>query len=235
MTVALLMPVFLMTSVSALAGGMSSTAIPDLSGVRVVAISGDASSIRITTRSDRVYGASLAGRRKGWFSSWYSSWFFADCRDNSGMRVEGTVLHIDIAASSWMDPSDCMIEVDANVPAGSAVRIDQHAFSARLEGHFSEIALAGRAADLSLDGHAGSVDIRADAARAYLDYDRVEQDETVMIRARALDAYLGFGGDVPVDYAVTGKAAWVDSPRAAVPGVRPLVDIRGDFVRVRIR
>ncbi|MGM4911819.1 hypothetical protein [Rhizobium sp. 768_B6_N1_8] len=235
MIILLVMPVLLVVSAAAPPDKVSTTAIPDLSGVRAIAISGDASSINITTRSDQSYGASLSGRRKGWFSSWYSSWYFADCRDNSAMRVEGTVLHIDIAASSWLDPSDCMIEVNANVPAGAALRIDQSAFTARLTGHFSELAIAGKAADITLDGHAGGIDIRADALRASLDFDRVEADERVSIRARALDAYLGFGDNASVDYKVTAKASWVDALKPSVSGAMPRVEIDGDFVRVRIR
>lgn len=233
MVILLVMPVLL--AASALSDKISTTTIPDLSGVRAVAISGDASSINITTRSDQPYGASLGGRRKGWFSSWYSSWYFADCRDNSNMQVDGTILHIDIAASSWLDPSDCMIEVNANVPAGAALRIDQSAFTARLTGHFSELAIAGKAVDITLEGHAEGIDIRADAVRASLDFDRVEADERVSIRARALDAYLGFGDSAPVDYKVTAKASWVDALQPSAPGAMPRVEIDGDFVRVRIR
>ena len=151
------------------------------------------------------------------------------------MRVDGTVLHVDIAASSWLDPSDCVIEVNANVPAGAALRIDQSAFTARLDGHFSDLAIAGKAADVTFDGHAGDIDIRADAVRASLDFDRVEADEKVSIRARALDAYLGFGDNVPIDYRVTAKASWVDARQPSVSGAMPRVEIDGDFVRVRIR
>lgn len=235
MIILLVMPVLLAATVSAQPDKVSTTAIPDLSGVRAVAISGDASSINITTRSDQPYGASLSGRRKGWFSSWYSSWYFADCRDNSNMRVEGPILHIDIAASSWLDPSDCAVEINANVPAGAALRIDQSAFTARLTGHFSELVIAGKAADITLDGHAVGIDIRADAVRASLDFDRVEADERVLIHARALDAYLGFGDSAPVDYKVTAKASWVDALKPSAPGAMPRVEIDGDFVRVRIR
>jgi hypothetical protein len=235
MSILLVMPVLLAASASVLPDKISTTAVPDLSGVRAVAIAGDASSINITTRSDQPYGASLGGRRRGWFASWYSSWYFADCLDNSDMRVDGTVLHIDIAASSWLDPSDCVIELNANVPAGTAVRIDQAAFTARLNGRFSDLAIAGKAVDVTFDGHAGGIDIRADAVRASLDFDRVEADETVSIRARALDADLGFAGNVPVDYRVTAKASWVDARQPSVPGAKPHVEIDGDFVRVRIR
>ncbi len=233
MLILLVMPVML--AASALPDGISSTAIPDLSGVRTVAISGDASSINITTRSDRPYGASLSGRRKGWFSSWYSSWYFADCRGNSEMRVDGSVLHIDIAASSWLDPSDCVIELNANVPTGAAIGIEQSAFTARLDGHFSDLAITAKAADISLDGHASGIDIRGEAVRASIVFDRVEADENIAIRARALDADLGFGGDIPVDYQVTAKASWVDARQPGVRGAKPRVEIDGDFVRVRIR
>ncbi|MBW9053882.1 hypothetical protein [Rhizobium mesosinicum] len=235
MIILLVLPVLLAASAAALPDKVTTTAIPDLSDVRAVAISGEASSINITTRSDQPYGASLGGRRKGWFSSWYSSWYFADCRDNSDMRVDGTVLHVDIAASSWLDPSDCVIELNANVPAGAALRVDQSAFTARLIGHFSELGIAGKAADVTLDGHASGIDIRADALKASLDFDKVEANENVSIRARALDAYLGFGNNVPVDYKVTAQASWVDARQPSVWGAKPHVEIDGDFVRVRIR
>ncbi len=51
MIILLVMPVLLVASAAALPDKVSTTAIPDLSGVRAIAISGDASSINITMRS----------------------------------------------------------------------------------------------------------------------------------------------------------------------------------------
>ncbi len=102
-------------------------------------------------------------------------------------------------------------------------------------GIFPSLRLPEKRPIITLDGHAGGIDIRADAVRASLDFDRVEADERVSIRARALDAYLGFGDSAPVDYKVTAKASWVDALKPSVPGAMPRVEIDGDFARVRIR
>ncbi|TCL69730.1 hypothetical protein [Rhizobium sp. BK251] len=235
MTIILSIPIFILTLMSALAGPAPAGETIDLSTIRSIVITGDASAIEITTSAEEPYRASVSGRRSGWFSSWYSSWFYNSCNDRSRFGIEGTTLTIDVALSAWSDIADCAPHLSANIPAGVAVRIEQEAFSADLDGDFSSFATTTNAADITLNGHASAVDISGSAVRANLSYARVLRDEKVAITAQSLDAFVGFGKDVPVDYTVTAKASYVDSLVPSVPGSRPLVNIRGDFVRVRIR
>ncbi len=235
MTIILSIPLFFMTLLSSFADVKPIGEAFDISSIRTIVITGDASSIKITTKSDEPYRATTSGRRSGWFSSWYSSWFFNVCKDESSVQIDGATLTIDVAMSAWSDIADCSPEVSANVPPGSAVRIEQQAFMAKLKGDFASLGTSGNAADITLDGHASTVDISGAAVRANLTYDAVRRDEKIEIAAQSLDADLGFGKDVPVDYTVTAKASYIDSLVPSVPGARPLVNIRGDYVRARIR
>ncbi|MFA1672864.1 hypothetical protein ACDY97_08745 [Rhizobium mongolense] len=235
MSIVLSIPLFFMMLISSFADVRPLGETFDVSSIRTIVIIGDASSIKITTKSDEPYRAATSGRRSGWFSSWYSSWFFNICKDESRAEIDGATLTIDVAMSAWSDIADCSPEVSANVPPGSAVRIEQQVFVAKLDGDFASLGTSGKAADITLDGHASSVDISGAAVRATLTYDAVKHDEKIEIAAQSLDAYLGFGKDVPVDYTVTAKASYIDSLVPSVPGTRPLVNIKGDYVRARIR
>lgn len=231
----LFIPAFFMSLVAAFADTGSSGEALDISAVRTVVVSGDASDIRITTKAGEPYRAQTQGRRGGWFSSWYSSWFFNSCLDRSRMHVDGTTLRVEVMQTSWTDLSDCTLEVSANVPPGSAIRVDQQAVRAWFEGDFASLGISSKAADISLEGHASTVDILGAAVRAQLHYDGIRRDERIDIAAQSLEAELGFGRDVPVDYTVTAKASYVDSPGPSVPGAKPQVTIRGDYVHARLR
>lgn len=235
MTIILSIPLFFMSLVSAFGGSNTPSEIFDITKIRSIVIQGDSSSIRITTDAGKPYEAVTSGRRSGWFSSWYSSWFFNACKDESRVRIDGTAMTIDVGVSAWSDIADCTPEVSANVPAGAAVSIDQHAFMARLDGNFSAFRTSGNAADITLNGHASEVDITGTAVRANLTYALITRDETIGIEAQSLDAYIGFGEHVPVDYTVMAKASLVDTLTPSVPGAKPQVTIRGDYVRARIR
>jgi hypothetical protein len=235
MAILLSIPLLFLTLLFAAADGDPAGRTLDIANVRSIVIKGDASSIRITTEPGKAYNVVTSGRRSGWFSSWYSSWFFNACKDESQVRIDGATLTIDAAMSAWSDIGDCSAEISANVPAGSGVAIEQQAFMARLAGNFSSLRSSGKAADITLDGYASTVDISGAAVRASLTYNQIRQDEKINIAAQALDAYLGFGSDVPVDYTVTAKASYVDSLVPSVPGARPLVNISGDYVHARIR
>jgi|AraplaMF_Col_mLB_1032019.scaffolds.fasta_scaffold02206_10 hypothetical protein len=235
MTTILAIPLFFATLLSAFGGSFSPGEAFDVTAIRSIVIEGDASSIRITTDAAKPYEATTSGHRRGWFSSWYSSWFFNACKDESQVEVTGTVMTIRAAVSAWSDLGDCVPRVSANVPAGSAVQIEQQAFTARLDGNFGSLRTSGRAADITLNGHASAVDIAGAAVRANLSYASIGSNETVGISAQALEADLDFGGEVDVDYTVTAKASLVDAMRPSVPGARPQVKIQGDFVHARIR
>ncbi|MFA6156719.1 hypothetical protein [Mesorhizobium sp.] len=207
----------------------------DLAGVSAIVISGQASSVRITTLVSASYQATIGSRREGWFSRWYSSWFANDCSLASDMKLEASTLRIDVAPSSWMDPSDCRVEINANIQPESSVSIDQAALQARMEGNFSTIAITSKAADVSLNGHASTVELKGDALKANLTFGSVRHDENIAIAGKALDATLVFGQGVAISYSVTASASFVDSSLPNTVGAKPLVAINGDFVRATIR
>ena len=235
MTLILFIPAFILTLASAFADVRATGEALDISSVRSVVISGDASDIMLTADGAGPYRAITSARRGGWFSSWYSSWFFNGCRDRSAMRIDGAVLKIQVMQTSWTDLSDCTPEVSANLAPGTIVRIDQQAVRAQLDGDFASVAIASKAADITFDGHATGIDILGTAVRAQLRYDTIRQDETVSITAQSLQADLNFGSGVPLDYSVIAKASYVDSLEPSVPGAKPRVSIKGDYVHARIR
>ena len=207
----------------------------DLAGVSAVVISGEASSVRLTTSASGPYQATIGSRREGWFARWYSSWFANDCSLASDMKLEASTLRIDVAPSSWLDPSDCRVEINANIQPESSVSIDQAALKASIAGNFSTIAISSKAADVSLDGHASTVELKGDALRANLAFGSVRQDENIAITGKALDATLSFGKGAAISYSVTATASFVDSTLSNTVGAKPSVVIKGDFVRATIR
>ncbi|WP_421915832.1 hypothetical protein [Mesorhizobium sp.] len=221
----------------ALASPASGTAAKtlDLAGVSAVVISGEASSVSLTTSASAPYRATIGSRRDGWFARWYSSWFANECSLASDMKLEGSTLRIDVAPSSWLDPSDCRVEINANIQPESSVSIDQAALQANMAGNFSTIAITSKAADVSLNGHASAVDLKGDALKANLAFGSIRQDESIAITGRALDATLSFGQGVAISYSVAASASSVDSSLPDTPGAKPSVIIKGDFVRATIR
>jgi hypothetical protein len=235
MTIFIVIPMLLMTLVSAFADDWKSGEVLDVSSIRSIVIRGDASSIKISANRDEPYRAETQGRRDGWFTGWYSSWFFNGCEDESRMQIDGTTLTIAVASSRWFDLSDCTPEVLANIPPGGSVQVDQQAVMARFDGDFSSLGLTTRAADVTLQGHASAVKIDGTAVRAHLVYDTLADNETIDVNARSVDSYLGFGKDVPVDYTVSAKASLIDSARPSVAGAKPVVTIRAEYARTTIR
>ncbi|RDJ08907.1 hypothetical protein [Rhizobium grahamii] len=235
MTLILFIPAFVLTLASAFADARTAGEALDISSVRSVVITGDASDVTLTASKSEPHRANTNARRGGWFSFWYSSWFFNGCRDRSAMRIDGTVLKVEVMQTTWTDFSDCRPEVSANLAPGTMVRIEQQAVSARLTGDFANVAISSKAADITFDGHSTGIDIIGAAVRARLHYVTIRQDETISIDAQSLQAELDFGSGVPVDYSVIAKASYVDSLEPSVPGARPRVSIKGDFVHARIR
>ena len=74
MMIIITIPLLLFTLVSSYADGWRTGETIDVSAIRSIVITGDASSIRISANSDEPYRAETRGRRDGWFSRWYSSW-----------------------------------------------------------------------------------------------------------------------------------------------------------------
>jgi hypothetical protein len=235
MMIIITIPLLLFTLVSSYADGWRTGETIDVSAIRSIVITGDASSIRISANSDAPYRAETRGRRDGWFSRWYSSWFFSGCEDQSRMTIDGTTLSIAVASTKWFDLSDCSPEVVANIPPGGSVEVNQQAVMARFDGEFAKLGLSSKAADVTLQGHASNVAIDSAALRAHLTYDKLNADETIDVKAHAVDSYLDFGKDVPVDYTVTAKASLIDSPRPSVVGAKPVVTIKAEYAHTTIR
>lgn len=216
--------------------GQETTAQPlDISAVTEVAITGEAASVRLSTDPGRPYRASAGSVRTGWFAKWYSSWLANDCAASTRMRIDGGVLRVQTVPASWLDPSDCSVRIDINMPARGSVSIEQQAFMAKLTGLYERIAVAARAADFTMDGRARTVTIDGDAVRAHIAFSGTGRDETIAIRADALDAHLEFGKDVPIGYSVEATASFVDSAIPSTPGTGPQVSLAGKFVRATIR
>lgn len=207
----------------------------DVSGVTAVRIVGEASAIALTTAEGEPFVATLGGKRTGWFANWYSNWFYNDCRTSSRMDVEGTTLTVEARPSSWLEPSDCRVELAANVAKGVSVAVEQAASQVRLAGDFSALSLDAKAADFALDGHAVSIRLKGDALRSTLAFDRTDGNETIAVDAHSLDLSLGFAPGTRISYDVDAKAAMVDSALPNTAGAKPSIAIKGEFVRAAIR
>ncbi len=207
----------------------------DVSSVIAIRIVGEASAISLTTSEGGPFVATLSGKRTGWFANWYSSWFYNDCHTSSRMGIEGTTLTVEARPSSWLEPSDCKVELKANVAKGVSVSIEQAASQVWLVGDFSALSLDNKAADFTLDGHAMSVRLNSDALRSHLAFERTEGNETIAIVAHSLDTSFGFTPGTQISYDVDANAAMVDSALPNTTGAKPSIAIKGEYVRAAIR
>ncbi len=207
----------------------------DISAITAVAISGEASSVDITTAPDQPYQASLTRHREGWFARWNSIWSYDDCSDSSRMRIEGSLLRIDAGLSAWFGMSDCRYEIRLNVRKDIAVAIHQQALSTRLSGEFSAVTIDAKAADIAISGHAGTIALNSDALRVNIVLTATGQPEAVTVNARMLEADLDFAAAPALAYSVTGKASFVDAARPSVPGAPVSLAITSEFVHATIR
>lgn len=207
----------------------------DLSSVSNIRVSGTASQIRISAGDEGALTGQLTGERHGWSALWKSSWFSDACPARGSMRVEGDTLTVNIDGRGWgFEWSDCATTLTANVPSGTAVRIDQQAARTELSGHFSLVDVKSDAGDMSLDGHAQTVSVSGAALRARLAFDTVSHDETISISGKMLDAKVAFPESTEVSYLVEAKASYVDSSLPNTPGAMPHISIRGEMARVQI-
>lgn len=204
----------------------------DLMGVTAVSITGDAGAIKLTTSDDAPYEATLGAQPAGWFARWYRSWFAGACSSAGHMRIDNGTLHVD--DSSWMDTSDCVAELNANLPKSSSVIIAQAAAQISLEGDFSTVSLDSKAADFTLRGHADALKLKGDALRSDVTFEEVRNNETITIAAPLLDTRLSFVPGTTVSYNVAAGAALVDSSLANTAGAKPAIDIKASYVRARI-
>lgn len=207
----------------------------DISEITAVAISGDASDVKITTAPDKPYQATVKRHRSGWFAAWTSGWAYDDCSVSSRMWLEGTLLRIDVGTGRWFGVSDCSYDINLNVRKQTTIAIHQQALRADLSGDFSALTIAAKAGDIAISGHADSVSLQGDALRVGLTLKTTAQNEAVTIDARMLEADLDFSKAPTLAYSVTAKAALVNSARLSTPGARPSLTIAGDFVHATIR
>lgn len=207
----------------------------DLSSVSNIRVSGTASDIRISAGTDGALTAQFLGERRGWGATWNSSWFSDACPARGSMRVEGDTLTVNVDGGGRVfDWSDCAMTLTANLPAGSAVRIDQQATRTELSGDFLLIDVKSDAGDVSFAGHAQTVSVSGTALRARLAFDTVTHDETIAISGKMLDARVSFLEPTEVSYSVEAKASYVDSSLPNTPGAMPAISIRGEMAHVRI-
>jgi hypothetical protein len=206
----------------------------DVSGVTHVNVTGDASRVSFTTAEGEPNLARLASHPSGWPLRWLTGWFLKDCRTASDMSVSGTTLTIRVSPAPLTEFADCTVSVEANLPVGGDIAIDQTATKASFQGDFGTILLKGTAADVDLRGHATSVVSHADAMRVKIHFTSAGKDESISLTSKALDADLSFGGRA-VSYRIDATASMVDTTLANTPGAKPSIDIKADFARTKIR
>jgi hypothetical protein len=211
----------------------------DLNGVNLIEVSGAASEITISTRGNDPQQAVLSGTRRGWGALWHSGWFSSGCGAQALIERHGDTLRVDMGDRGgffgWNDWDECTLTLDAHAAPEVAVRISQNAARMRLDGDFASIDVRSDAGDFSLAGHATRLAVEGAALRARLTYDRVVQDETVLVAGAMLDASIRFLTPTPISYGVEAVASYVDSALANTPGAKPAITIRGEMVHATIR
>ncbi|MFE0754041.1 hypothetical protein ACFW16_08820 [Inquilinus sp. NPDC058860] len=188
----------------------------DLSGVDMVVVTGGGLSVAATTDPGRPLLATL--RRS------------EDCA--ATLRLEGRVLTVDVREQSSVWPRDCRPSLSLNLRPGADLSLRPAAVSATLNGRFGAVAVEAKAAELSLAGQARTLDLSARALQATLRAD--DPGQAIRIQADAADLDLGFRRGTPVSYQVDARVSVVDSTIPAAAADRPLVSIKGEFVRARI-
>ncbi|MGK9235026.1 hypothetical protein KXS07_25425 [Inquilinus limosus] len=150
------------------------------------------------------------------------------------LRVEGRVLTVDVREQSSVWPRECRPTLSVNLRPGADIALRPAAVSATLDGRFGAVAVRAQAAELTLTGRASTLDLSARALQATVRSTGPDPGRSIRIQADAADLDLGFRRGTPVSYQVDAKVSVVDSTLPASAGDRPLVSIKGDFVRARI-
>ncbi|MGK9167888.1 hypothetical protein KXR53_16395 [Inquilinus limosus] len=150
------------------------------------------------------------------------------------LQVEGRTLTVDVREKASVWPRECRPSLSVNLKPGSDITLRPAAVSATLDGRFGAVAVRVQAAELSLSGQARTLDLSARALQATVRSTSPDPGRSIRIAADAADLDLGFRRGTPVSYAVDAKVSVVDSTLPASAGDRPLVSIKGDFVRARL-
>ncbi|MDH4440249.1 MAG: hypothetical protein QE284_07665 [Rhizobium sp.] len=211
----------------------------DLAGITRLEVTGAASDISISTRGTDKREAVLSGTRHGWGALFRSAWFASGCASQGRMMRDGTVLTVDMGDRGgffgWHDWDDCTLTLNATLAPEAAVSITQNAARMRLDGDFSDVDVTSDAGDFALAGHATRVAVEGAALRARLTFDRVMNNEAVLVSGAMLDASIRFLVPTAISYGIDAVASYVDSALVNTPGARPSITIRGEMVHATIR
>ena len=227
--------ILLLTTLGPVAARAEPSKPLDMANIKTVAITGEASRVELTTTDTQPYAASISGNQSGWFSNWYSSWFSNACETDTTTEVKDQTLLIHVAESPLISLSDCEVRINVNLPKNSDINIQQQALYAKLSGDYRGITISSNAADFSLDGYASSLDIKGDAVRSDMRFERTNHSETIRLDSHALDASFSFVKDTSISYLIDAKASFIDSKRESTPGAKPSIEIRSEYVRATIR
>lgn len=227
--------ILLFTTLTPVAASAEPSKPLDMANIKTVAITGEASRVEFTTTDTQPYAASIVGNRSGWFSNWYSIWFSNECETGTSAELKDQTLLIHVVDAPLLSLSDCEVRIHINLPKNGDVDIEQHALIARFSGDYRGIRIKGNAADFSLDGYASSLDIKGDAVRSNMRFDRTNNSETIRLDSHALDATFSFVKDTPISYVIDAKASFIDSKRESTPGAKPSIEIKSEYVRATIR
>jgi len=190
----------------------------DLSGVDAVVVTGGGLSVAAATEAGRPLLATLE-RTEGCAAT---------------LRVEGRVLTVDVRERSSVWPRECRPALSLNLRPGTDLALRPAAVEATLDGRFGAVTVDVHAAELSVTGRARTLDLSARALHAAIRATDPDPGQAIRIQANAADLDLGFRRGTPVSWDVDAKVSLVDSSIPASAADRPLVTIKGDFVRARI-
>jgi hypothetical protein len=211
----------------------------DLAGITRLEVTGAASDISISTVGDGAAEAVLSGTRRGWGAIWRSGWFAGDCAGQASMSRDGDTLRVDMGERGgffgWNDWDGCTLTLSAQLKPEASVSIRQNAARMRLNGDFATVDVYSDAGDFALAGHATQVAVEGAALRAKLTFERVMQNETVLVAGKMLDASIRFLVPTAISYGVDAVASYVDSALPNTPGAKPDITIRGEMVHATIR
>ncbi|MEG9883293.1 MAG: hypothetical protein V6Z86_01500 [Hyphomicrobiales bacterium] len=213
----------------------------DLARVERIEVNGQGANLRISAKTSAPFTAELESRRHGWGALWRSVWAGDVCAGGTSIRIDGATLKVDVGRSwprswwwDWSDWSDCTATLTANLPPRAFVKIDQDASKAVLAGDFSTVEVNSTAGDVAIDGHVDVLSLSGAALRARVVYEKVMNDENIVISGKMLDASLRFMMATPISYRIESTMSYVDSRLPNTPGAKPAIRIRGDMVHVVI-
>ncbi|MDH6233396.1 hypothetical protein M2281_004007 [Mesorhizobium soli] len=205
----------------------------DLPSVSDVRIDSPAGELKLTTTSGEPNRATIEVREPG-SGVTPSDKYFEDCMALVSANVEGKALVISIAPAPSSELANCSFKIDANVLPKGNVNIKQNALEATLDGDFGSVNTDTNAIRMQLDGHITQLGMKSQAVDTDLAYKRIDQNETISIDSKAINAAMDFGG-APISYSVEGIASAIDSELPNTPGAKPSIKLKAVSVHAVIR